>query len=117
MTTRGIEVEVVNDVTIVTFTDQKILDEKAPQLIGNQLFALVDVDQRKKIMIDFVGVEYLNSPMVGKLIIFDKKVKTQGTLRMCNVHKDILDVFRRTGLSKLFVVKNTREEALEDLRK
>src|SRR5579863_1343186 len=41
---RRLDVEEVNGVTIARFTDKKILDESNIQIIGNQLFSLVDED-------------------------------------------------------------------------
>ena len=61
MSTRKIDIEEVNDVTIARFTDKKILDESNIQIIGNQLFSLIDDDHRKKVVLDFSNVEYLSN--------------------------------------------------------
>jgi anti-sigma B factor antagonist len=112
--TRRIEVEEVNGVTVAKFTDKKILDESNIQLIGNQLFALVDEDHRQKIVLDFSNVEYLSSAALGKLITMDKKVKSAGgKLRFCSIRADILEVFKITRLDKLFTIKENRDKALE----
>ena len=112
--TRRIEVEEVNGVTVAKFTDKKILDEGNIQLIGNQLFSLVDEDRRQKIVLDFSNVEYLSSAALGKLITMDKKVKSiTGKLRLCNIRSDILEVFKITRLDKLFTIKENQEKALE----
>jgi anti-sigma B factor antagonist len=111
---RRLDIEEVNDVTIARFTDKKILDESNIQVIGNQLFSLVDDDHRQKIVLDFTNVEYLSSAALGKLITMDKKVKaTGGKLRLCAIRSDILEVFKITRLDKLFTIKETREKALE----
>ena len=39
---RRLEVEEIGDVTVVNFVDRKILDEQNIQIIGEQLFELVD---------------------------------------------------------------------------
>ena len=39
---RRLEVEDIGDVTVVNFVDRKILDEQNIQVIGEQLFSLVD---------------------------------------------------------------------------
>jgi len=112
--TRKIEVEEVNDVTVAKFTDKKILDEGNIQLIGNQLFALVDEDRKKKIVLDFSNVEYLSSAALGKLITLDKKAKAAGgKIRFCSIRSDILEVFKITRLDKLFTIKENRDKALE----
>ncbi|MBL8797300.1 MAG: STAS domain-containing protein, partial [Planctomycetia bacterium] len=71
---KRLEVEDVGDVTVVNFTDRKILDEQNIQLIGEQLFSLVDESGRKKILLNFGNVEYLSSAALGKLITLNKKL-------------------------------------------
>jgi anti-sigma B factor antagonist len=111
---RRLDIDEVNDVTIARFTDKKILDESNIQIIGNQLFSLVDEDHRQKIVLDFTNVEYLSSAALGKLITMDKKVKASGgKLRLCSIRSDILEVFKITRLDKLFTIREDREKALE----
>jgi anti-sigma B factor antagonist len=111
---RRLDIEEVNGVTIARFTDKKILDESNIQVIGNQLFSLVDEDHRQKIVLDFTNVEYLSSAALGKLITMDKKVKGGGgKLRLCSIRSDILEVFKITRLDKLFTIKENRDKALE----
>ena len=111
---RRIDIEEVGEVTIAKFVDKKILDESNIQVIGNHLFALVDEDGRRKIILDFSMVEYLSSAALGKLIILDKKVKAaKAKLRLCCIRPDIYEVFELTRLNKVFEIKGTQEEALE----
>ena len=111
---RRIDIEEVGDVTVARFIDKKILDETNIQIIGNQLFALVDEDARMKIVLDFENVEYLSSAALGKLITMDKKVKAaRGKLRLCNIRPDIYEVFAITKLSKLFNILESQDDALE----
>jgi anti-sigma B factor antagonist len=110
---RRLDIEEVGDVTVARFIDKKILDENNIQIIGNQLFGLVEEDGRKKIVLDFTNVEYLSSAALGKLITMDKKVKAaNGKLRLCNIHKDIYEVFAITRLNKVFDIRNTQDEAV-----
>ncbi len=111
---RRLDIEQAGDVTIIRFTDKKILDETNIQIIGNQLFAVVDEAGRKKIILDFTHVEYLSSAALGKLITMDKKVKNaSGQLRLCSIRPDILEVFTITRLNKLFQIFDDQEKALE----
>ena len=113
---RRLDIEEVNDVTVAKFVDKKILDEGNIQIIGNQLFDMVDTDGRKKIVLDFSNVEYLSSAALGKLITLDKKVKAaKGKLRLCNIRADIYEVFQITRLNKLFDIKENQEKALEGM--
>ena len=72
---RRLDLEDVGEVTVARFIDKKILDETNIQVIGNQMFALVEDDGWRKVLLDFSNVEYLSSAALGKLIVMDKKVK------------------------------------------
>lgn len=110
---RRLDIEEVGDVTIARFLDKKILDENNIQMIGNQMFGLVDEDGRKKIVLDFANVEYLSSAALGKLITMNNKVKTaKGKLRLCNIRPEILEVFTITKLNKVLDIKTDQEQAL-----
>ncbi|MDA1015663.1 MAG: STAS domain-containing protein [Planctomycetota bacterium] len=112
--TRKLDIEKIGDVTVATFTDKKILDETNIQIIGNQLFGLVDDVGSKKILLDFSNVEYLSSAALGKLITMDKKVKgAEGKLRLCTIRPEIYEVFAITKLNKLFSMHENRDKALE----
>ena len=114
--TRRIDIEEVDGVTIAKFVDKKILDETNIQIIGNQLFSLVDQDMRRKIVLDFTNVEYLSSAALGKLLTMEKKVRAAGgKLRLCSIRADILEVFKITKLDKVFTIKDNQEKALEGL--
>ena len=111
---RRLDIEDVGDVTLARFIDKKILDETNIQIIGNQLFGLVDEDGRQKIVLDFSNVEYLSSAALGKLITLDKKVKAaKGKLRLCSIRPDIYEVFAITKLNKLFSIYDDQDKALE----
>lgn len=111
---RRLDIEQVGEVTIARFVDKKILDENNIQMIGNELFGLVEEDGRKRIVLDFSNVEYLSSAALGKLITMDKKVKTAGgKLRLCSIRPDIFEVFAITKLNKLFDIHDSQDDALQ----
>ena len=56
---RRIDIEEINGVTVARLLEKKILDEANIEALGQELFALVDKDGRKKIVLDFTLVEYL----------------------------------------------------------
>jgi len=112
--TRRIDIDEIGDVTIATFVDKKILDESNIQVIGNQMFGLIDEDGRSKIILDFSNVEYLSSAALGKLITMEKKVKaSRGKLRLCSIRPEIYEVFAITKLNKLFKIYEDQEAALQ----
>lgn len=108
-----LEVSVVGDITVVRFTDRRILDATSIEELGDELFALVEDEGRLKLLINFTDVEFLSSAALNKLIILDKKVKTRGgTLVLSNLRPEINEVFSITRLDQLFKIKATEKEAL-----
>jgi anti-sigma B factor antagonist len=111
---RRLQVSDIGDVTVVHFVDRKILDEVNIQELGQELFDLVERENRSKILLNFSTVEFLSSAALGKLITLDKKVKSHGgMLKLCNIRPEIYEVFAITKLNKLFDIKDTEADALE----
>lgn len=111
---RRLEVETIGDVTVVNFIDRKILDEQNIQIIGEQLFSLVEQEQCKKLLLNFQNVEYLSSAALGKLITLHKKVQgAGGKLVLCSIDAQIREVFEITKLDKLFKIKKDEQEGLQ----
>src|SRR5262245_50957532 len=111
---RRLEVEDIGDVTVVNFTDKKILDEQNISVIGEQLFSLVDDLGRRKILLNFGNVEYLSSAALGKFITLNKKViQTGGRLILCNIDPQIYEVFEVTKLNRLFTIEKTEQGGLQ----
>ena len=75
---RRLEVNQVGDVTVVHFRDQKIIEDLGIQELGQELFTLVEVDNRKKLVLNFCSVDFLSSAALGKLITLEKKLKNRG---------------------------------------
>ena len=106
--------EDIGDVTVVNFTDRKILDEQNIQVIGEQLFSLVDEAGRRKILLNFGNVEYLSSAALGKLITLNTKLQQAGgRLVLCNIDPQIHEVFEITKLDKFFKIMKEEQAALQ----
>jgi anti-sigma B factor antagonist len=110
---RRLEVQEKGEVTIVRFVDRKILDESNIQELGQELFQLVEEENRKNLLLDFTNVEFLSSAALGKLITLDKKVKLHGgRLKLSGIRPQIYEVFAITKLNKLFDIKDDEADAL-----
>jgi anti-sigma B factor antagonist len=111
---RRLEVEQIGEVSVVNFVDRKILDEQNIQIIGEQLFSLVDQEGRRNLLLNFGNVEYLSSAALGKLITLNKKVQgAKGKLVLCNIAPEILEVFEITKLDKFFKIEREEQAALQ----
>jgi anti-sigma B factor antagonist len=110
---RRLEVSEVGDVTVVRFRDQKIIEDINIQELGQELFQLVEVENRKKLLLNFSSVDFLSSAALGKLITLDKKVKAAtGVLKFSNIRPEIYEVFAITKLNRLFDIRADEADAL-----
>ena len=88
MSRRRLEVEDIGDVAVVNFVDKKILDEQNIQMIGDDLFRLVDELGRRKVLLNFKNVEFMSSAALGKLITLHRKLQAvQGKLAQLQVKR------------------------------
>ena len=113
---KRLEVEDVGEVTKVKLVDTKILDKQNIQIIGEQLFSLVDEYGLRKVVLNLQNVEYLSSAAIGKMITLDKKLfSVGGRLVLCCIDPQIYEVFKTTKLNKLFKCIKEEKIALAEL--
>jgi len=110
---RRLEISEIGDVTVVRFVDRKILDATNIEELGDELFALVEQENRKSLLLNFSNVEFLSSAALNKLIVLDKKAKASGgDLKLSNLRSEIMEVFVITRLNQLFDIKDDEADAL-----
>jgi anti-anti-sigma factor len=110
---RRIQVSEVGDVTVVRFQDRKILDAANIQELGEELFALVEQEKRKSLLLNFTDVQFLSSAALNKIIVLDKKVKAAGgKLKLCQLLPEIMEIFVITRLHQLFDIREDEQGAL-----
>ena len=106
-------INMMRDVTVVTFNETSILDTLQVQQIGEELFQLVDAKSRSKLVLDFSNVRMLSSSALGTLITLRKKAQDiKGRIVLCGLRPEIRKVFKITSLEKLFEFQDTEEKAL-----
>ena len=103
----------LDEVTVVRFVDRKIIDASEIEQLGAELLALVDIQQRKRLLLNFEGVEFLSSAALNKLITLHTRVKRAGgTVRICNLHPQIREVFAITRLDRMFEIAKSEAAGL-----
>jgi anti-anti-sigma factor len=102
-----------NDVLIAQFTSQKILEDTLIAEIGRELLELAD-QAEGKMLLDFQGVAFMSSSMIGRIVLLNKKCKASKTeIKMCNVAPSIMGVFEITRLNKIFKIYDSVDDALQ----
>lgn len=106
------------DVLVVQFTSQKILSDVVIAQIGRELLELADQAGDGKMLLDFQGVTFMSSAMIGKIVLVNKKCKAnKTTIKLCDISPSIMEVFEITRLNKVFSIYESKDEALKSFEK
>jgi len=113
-----ISVEYAGNATIVTFTDDKILEETDIQSLQDSIMSIVEQAENINLILDFSNVRFLSSAVLGLLIRVSKRTyEHDGQLRLCNINPKIYEIFKITRLNKVFDIYRDIEGATENLSK
>jgi len=108
---------VQDGVTVVHFTDTKVIDQQNISQIGAELLAMVEQKGVRKMLISLEHVRYLSSAVLGKLISLHKALRTaKGGLKLCGICPPIYEVFEITRLNQVFDIYESQDEAVAAFR-
>jgi anti-sigma B factor antagonist len=106
----------IQGVVIVTFQTAAIREMAAIEAIGKDLYALVEEQAQRKIILDFRAVTLLSSQMLGVLVLLQKKAKQiKGRVVLCGLRPDLFKVFQITKLDKILEFAPDEGEGLRKL--
>jgi anti-sigma B factor antagonist len=113
---RGLHAEQAGEVTVVRFTLSEILHIEVIESVGDQLFALVDDEGRRRLLLDFRGVRKVSSALLGKLIALHRRLLTlDGQMALCGVEPEVYKIFALCQLPRLLHIYQSAEEARHGL--
>lgn len=106
-------------VLVVAFSDSKILDDARIQQLGKELVEKAEQAKTSKGMVlDFAGVAFMSSAMIGKLVLLNKKCKQDNVvLKLCNITPNVAEVFKIMRLNKVFEIHKDQEKATQSFDK
>ncbi|MHC4259676.1 MAG: STAS domain-containing protein [Planctomycetota bacterium] len=111
-----ISVRYIENATIVTLTEEKILEESDIRALQESITSAIEQGQQTNLILDFQNVRFLSSAVLGLLIRVSKKIYEQdGQLRLCNINAKIYEIFKITRLTKVFDIYPDAESATEGL--
>ncbi len=111
-----ISVEYTGNATIVSFTDEKILEERDIKALQESIMSIVEQAERINLILDFGNVRFLSSAVLGLLIRMSKRIyERDGQLRLCNINPKIYEIFKITRLTKTFDINKDVQSAAEDI--
>ncbi|MCC9307547.1 STAS domain-containing protein [Kitasatospora sp. RB6PN24] len=103
--------ETVGDRTVVRVGGE--IDVYTAPKLREQLVELVN-DGSYHLVVDMEGVDFLDSTGLGVLVGGLKRVRAhEGSLRLVCTQERILKIFRITGLTKVFPIHTSIEDAVQ----
>ena len=103
----------IDDITVVYFRDQRIIEELRILELGRELLRLVDAEGRRKLALNFANVSFLSSAAIGKLLGLAKRLKALGgQLKLCAIRPEIFEVFAIAKLDRQFAIYPEEADAL-----
>lgn len=100
-----LQVDRIGDVTVVRFTHRRLLTEGSVELLGEELFALVERGGHRKLVLNFSNVDRMTTALLGKLILLHKKLqRVNGWMVLCQIAPHLYEIFALFRLPLLFGV-------------
>jgi len=97
--------EIKKDLTGTTLTIQIIgrLDASNAQELTNELNA--SLDGVKELIFDFSGLKYIASAGLRALLMAQKRMNKQGSMKIRNVDETVMEVLEMTGFADLMNIE------------
>lgn len=108
-----IELDKVDDVSVVRFKDPKVMDPARIEQLGRELLALAD-GSVPHVLINFENVKFFSSAAINKLIVLEKRMRASGgRIMLSNLRPEVRDLFSYTNLDSMFQIKDEQAEAID----
>ena len=98
--------------TVVEFQTASLMNPHDLERVGSALFRMVDEDQKRSLVLDFTRVKYLSSQAIGVILTLNKKLGSGGSLVLCGVGPQLMQLLKITRLDRILAIKPTQREAL-----
>lgn len=110
-------VQQIGESTVVEFTSPSLMDPIELEQIAQQLYSLVDEQDRHRLILDFEKVQYLSSQAIGILLALQKKLSAlrKSSLVLCGVGARLMELLRITRLDRVMTIKPSQKEAIRSL--
>jgi anti-anti-sigma factor len=111
----ALRVRSIERTALVRFVDAEILfEEEAVHMVGRELRRLIEGQRPSRLVVNFAGVRYISSEVLGILASLQKEVDpARGSIVLCGLDPLLRDMVRITHLERVFDVCGDEAEALD----
>jgi anti-anti-sigma factor len=108
-----IKQDLKGEIRVLTIDAAQVLDAAVIEQCYREIAAALDNCEESHVLLDFSRVNFMSSMALGMLIRVNKKCKEyKVTLKLCGIATDIRQVFKITGMDKIFDIQPGVEEGL-----
>ena len=98
---------------IAQFVPSELTDDENLEILGREMFALVDQYAVPRIVLDMTGVSYMTSSVLGKIITLHRKQqRSGGRLVLCNLEAGVVETLETSRLHTYFTTADDVAAAL-----
>ncbi len=103
--------------TVVEFRTASLMDPMVLETIAQSLYELVDVQDKRLLVLDFEQVQYLSSQAIGIILTLNKKLSglKHTSFVLCGVGPKLMELVKITRLDRILKIKPSQKEAVKVL--
>jgi anti-sigma B factor antagonist len=110
--------ELLGEVRVIIIDEVRLLDGAIIDQCYREIVAVLDKTEESNVLLHFGRVNFMSSAALGILVRINKKCKEyQIALRLCNISAEIGQVFKITGLNKVFEIHADPADAMQAFQK
>ena len=109
---------VKGEIRIISIDEVRLVDEAALQQCYRAIVDVLDKTEESCVVLHFGRVTFMSSAALGMLIRVTKRCKQYKiALKLCSITPDIRQVFKITGLEKIFDIREDVAQAVDAFKK
>jgi anti-sigma B factor antagonist len=106
------------DVRVIAIDATRLVDEATIDQCRREILDLLDKTDESNVLLHFGRVTFMSSAALGMLIRINKKCKEYTiNLKLSDISPDIRQVFKITGMDKVFDIHDDAAQAMESFKK
>src|ERR1043165_2110332 len=96
----------IDKATVIEFRTPSLMDPIDLQNIADNLYPIIDDQDKRNIILDFEKVQYLSSQAIGIVLTVNKKLGPlkHSKLILCGVGPRLMDLIKITRLDKVLTI-------------
>lgn len=106
------------EIRILAIDETRLVEGPAIEQCFREIIEAVDKCEESCVALHFGRVSFMSSAALGALVRVHKKCKEYKIdLKLCNIARDIRQVFKITGLERVFDIQNDVTDAIAAFKK